>query len=186
VKTRLVKDLMIPLEEYVVVSKDATLYEAVMALEKALRDFDKNRYPHRAILICDENNDIVGKVSQLDILRGLEPKYEQISTKGDSMKRLGFSRNFQRAILDRFKLWDMPLYDVCKKAGVKKVKEFMYSPEDGEYVDVNTTLNEAIHQLVMGHHQSLLVTENKKIVGILRLTDVFMGVFEMISTCSLK
>jgi CBS domain-containing protein len=185
VKTRLVKDLMIPLEEYVVVSKDATLYEAVMALEKALRDFDKNRYPHRAILIQDENKNIVGKVSQLDILRGLEPKYDQISSKSDSMKRLGFSKKFQMTLLDHFKLWDTPMKDICKKAGLKKVKEFMYSPEEGEYVDINATLNEAIHQLVMGHHQSLLVTEHKKIVGILRLTDVFMGVFEMISSCSL-
>lgn len=185
-KTRVVKDLMIPLEEYVVVSKDATLYEAVMALEKAQQDFDRNRYPHRAILICDENNDIIGKVSQLDILRGLEPKYDQIGSRSDSVRRLGFSKKFQMTLLDQFKLWDAPLKDICKKAGQKKVRDFMYKPEDGEYVEVNATLNEAVHQLVMGHHQSLLVTENKKIVGVLRLTDMFMAVFEMISQCSLE
>jgi hypothetical protein len=30
----------------------------------------------------------------------------------------------------------------------------------------------------MGHHQSLLVTRDKDIVGILRLTDVFNEVFQ--------
>ena len=34
-----------------------------------------------------------------------------------------------------------------------------------------------IHQLVLGHHQSLLVTRGDKIVGILRLTDVFRRYF---------
>jgi predicted transcriptional regulator len=37
----------------------------------------------------------------------------------------------------------------------------------------------------MGHHQSLLVTRDGGIVGILRLTDVFKEVFQMIKTCSI-
>lgn len=35
VKTIIVKDLMVPLEEYATVHEGATLYEAVLALEKA-------------------------------------------------------------------------------------------------------------------------------------------------------
>ena len=34
-KSYLVKDLMVPLEEYATVSHNATIYEAVLALEKA-------------------------------------------------------------------------------------------------------------------------------------------------------
>ncbi len=56
---------------------------------------------------------------------------------------------------------------------------------EGEYIDVNALLDEAIHQLVMGHHQSLLVTEEKTIIGILRLTDVFETVSETILTCEI-
>jgi predicted transcriptional regulator len=40
------------------------------------------------------------------------------------------------------------------------------------------TLDEAIHLLIMGHHQSLLVKRDDQIVGILRLTDVFSAVFQ--------
>ncbi len=53
----------------------------------------------------------------------------------------------------------------------------MYSPTEGEYLSENATLDEAIHMLVMGYHQSLLVTRGRRIVGILRLTDVFATVF---------
>jgi len=63
------------------------------------------------------------------------------------------------------------------------VKNFMYTPTEGEYVEESASLNEAIHQLIMGHHQSLLVTRKKQIVGILRLTDVFKEVFEVMKTC---
>jgi len=180
-----VKDLMIPLEEYATVSIEATLYDAVVALEKAQREFNKSPYQHRAILVYDgDKHNIVGKVSQLDILRALEPKYEQMSGQGASLARFGFSRQFQKTLLEQFKLWDKPLADVCKKASKVCVKDFMYAPGEGEYVGAETSLDEAIHQLVMGHHQSLIVTDGKKIVGILRLTDVFMAVFQEIIVCN--
>jgi CBS-domain-containing membrane protein len=35
----------------------------------------------------------------------------------------------------------------------------------------------AVMQLVTGHHISLLVTRNKEIIGILRMTDVFAAVY---------
>jgi len=47
-------------------------------------------------------------------------------------------------------------------------------------------LCEAIHQLVMGHRQSLLVTSDENIVGILRLTDVFMHIFQEMSACEIE
>jgi predicted transcriptional regulator len=49
----------------------------------------------------------------------------------------------------------------------------MHSPSEGEFVDENDSIAEAIHQLLLGHHQSLLVLRNKKVVGILKLSDVF-------------
>ncbi len=49
----------------------------------------------------------------------------------------------------------------------------MYSPQEGEYVKEDAKVAEAIHQFILGHHQSLLVLKNGKVVGILRLSDVF-------------
>jgi CBS domain containing-hemolysin-like protein len=60
----------------------------------------------------------------------------------------------------------------------------MYSPKEGEYVDEEDTIDQAIHQLVMGHHQSLLVTNKKgDISGILKLTDIFKEICDKIRAC---
>jgi len=183
-KSRIVKDLMVPLANYATVSDTATLFEAVMALEKAQLKFDQTRYRHRAILIYDKTGQIVGKVSQLDILKALEPKYNQIEdTK--SISRLGYSRQFLKKMMDQFNLWNKPLDDICKKAGSMKVRDFMYTPTEGEYIEENATLDQGIHQLIVGHHQSLLVTREKEIVGILRVTDVFKEICQIIKTCEI-
>jgi len=40
--------------------------------------------------------------------------------------------------------------------------------------------------LVVGHHQSLIVTKEGEIIGILRLTDVFKNVFQTMESHKLK
>ena len=179
-----VNELMVPLSEYATVSEDATLYEAVLALEKAQEKFeDKHtRYRHRAILILDKDNNVVGKLSQLDLLKALEPKYQGM-IEGRGPQRFGFTKQFMKSMLREYNLFADPLEEICRKAGEKNVREFMYTPSEGEYVTENASLGEAIHQLIMGHHQSLLVTRGDKIVGILRLTDVFAAVFHKMKEC---
>ncbi len=53
-KTFTVLDLMVPLSEYATVSDDASLCDAIVALEKAQEEFDQTRYRHRAILVFDQ------------------------------------------------------------------------------------------------------------------------------------
>jgi CBS domain-containing protein len=174
----LVKDLMVPLSEYAVVYEDATLSEAVDALERAQEQFDKSRYRHRAILVCEKKTGrVMGKISQLDVIRSLEPKYdlfmEEKAFPQTGMSHFGFSPKFMKGILDQYQLWYEPLTDIFGKAGNQKVTEIMHTPTAGEYVKEDANLGEAIHQIIMGHHQSLLVTKKEDIVGILRLTDIF-------------
>jgi CBS domain-containing protein len=185
-KTIAVKDLMVPLEEYATVSEEATLFEAVQALEEAQEALDRDRYKylHRAVLVYDSKKRIVGKISQLDALRALEPKYEDLGDLG-RMSLAGFSPRFLKNMLKQEALWEQPLRDICTKAAKVKVKTFMYTPTKGEYVEESASLDEAINLLVMGHHHSLLVTKGKDIVGLLRLTDVFADVFQMMKTCAI-
>lgn len=183
-KTLTVQELMVPLSEYTTVSEEATLYDAVLALEKAQQTFDPKKHRHRAVLVYDKQNKVVGKLGQLDILKTLEPKYAEMGDLGP-LSRAGFSPEFLKSMIEKFALWDKPLSDICSKAAGLKVKDIMYTPTEGEYVEESASLGEAIHQLVMGHHQSLLVTRRKEIVGILRLVDVFRRVLEAMKTCEL-
>lgn len=183
-KSQTVKDLMIPLSEYVTVEEDATLFDAVMALEKAQAAFDQTRYRHRALLVLNGERQVIGKISQLDVLKALEPKYEQM-LEGAGISHSGLTREFMKSLMANYDLWSGAMSDICRKAAALKVKDFMHEPTEGEHVEEDATLNEAIHQLVMGQHQSLLVTRKSQIVGILRLTDVFSAVCRAIQACAL-
>lgn len=177
-----VKDLMVPLQEYAVISEDVTLFEAVCALEESRMRFDSRGYRHRAVLVRDSKGIIVGKLSQWDILSSLEPKYNKIS----DLKKLsgfGLSAEFLRSMIDRYELWQCPLDDLCRKASDVRVGDIVSSPVEGEIIDSEGSLNQAVHQLIMGHHPSLLVKHNDQVVGILRLSDVFEEVAKRMKAC---
>ena len=182
-KSYTVKELMVPLAEYATVSRNASLFEAVSALEKAQEAFDRDRYRHRAILILNDDGQVVGKMGQLDVLRALEPKYAEMLDDPLQHHRYGFSKKFMMSILSQYNMWETPLEDICRKAGQRTVARFMHTPTEGEYISETATLDAAVHQLVMGNHQSLLVTGDQGITGILRLTDVFAAVFQTMKSC---
>ena len=181
-KILMVRDLMVPLSGYATVSQNATLADAVKALKNAQKEFDQTRDRHRAILVSDENNKIVGKLSQLDVIRSLEPKYVKFDNRKE-LSRFGFSKDYLDSLFKEHHLWEDSLENICEKAAKIIVKTIMYTPTEGEYVKDDASLEGAIHQLVMGRHQSLLVTRGKDIVGILRLTDVFREIASRIGAC---
>ncbi|MDA3895563.1 MAG: CBS domain-containing protein [Desulfobacteraceae bacterium] len=185
-KTYKVKQLMVPLTEYATVSEEATLFAAVKALEAAQKNLGQDRFKHRAVLIFDKNNKIIGKLGQLDILKALEPKYFEMQDR-PGLKGLGFSKQFMKSMLENFRMLDGAMENICKKAGQAKISKFVVTPTAGEFVDEDVSLNEAIHQLVLGHHQSLLVTgKDGDIIGILRLTDVFSTICQSMYECGIE
>jgi predicted transcriptional regulator len=184
VKTVAVKELMVPLSEYATVSENDMLYDAVQVLKKAQNNYDPEKHRHRAVLVQDANNNVVGKLGQIEILKALEPKYAEI---GDlnTLSRAGFSPSFLKAMIEKFALWDKPLDVICDKASRVKVKDIMHTPTPGEYIQEDATLGQLIHQILMGRHQSLLVTRGSEIVGIVRLVDVFNRIGIEIDRCKI-
>ena len=183
-KKIIVKDMMVPLTGFVSISEDDSLFDAVQALEEAFDTHDGMKTQRRAVLVSGKDGKVVGKVSQLDIIRALEPKYDQLDT-SRSMTRFGFNPKFISTMFKEFNLWNKPLDEICRKATQIKVKQFMYMLTEGEYVDQDAPIDEAIHQLIIGSRQSLLVTKEKAIIGVLRLGDVFKEVCNRIKACKL-
>jgi len=184
-KNMRVKDCMVPLSEYATVSEEASLRDAVRALKKTQQAFDRNRYRHRAILVFDKNNRIVGKISQHDIIEAIEPKYKKLKEL-DGLSRFGLSPSLVESLLEQYSLWDRPIEQLCLVAAHLTVKEIMYTPAEGEYIAQDASMGAAIHQLVTGKHHSLLVTDKGSIVGILRLTDVFALISEKLEDICAK
>ena len=181
-KTIFVKDLMVPVEAYATVSLEATLNEAVLALETAQMALDPSQHKHRAILVLGDNGKVVGKIVMKNILIALEPNYGKVEGMG-VLERSGFSPELIKSMLEDKALWAQPLELVCERAATLKVRDLVEAPSEDEYIDENDTLGEAVHQFVMSPYHSLLVTSGDEVGGILRLSDVFTKVCDELKAC---
>jgi CBS domain-containing protein len=181
-KTINVKELMVPLKDYATVYHEATLQEAFRALEKAQLALEPSQYKHRAILVLDKGGNVLGKLTMKDILIVLEPNYRNLESM-EVLSRAGHSPDLIKSMLKDNALWLEPLQFICERAKQLRVSDFVVPPKDGESVDENATFGEAAHQLIVYSYNSLFVTRDKKIVGILRLSDVFATVCDKIKTC---
>ena len=181
-KTIAVKELMVPLEAYATVPQEATLREAVLALEKAQMTLDPSRHKHRAILVLDDSGKVVSKITMKNILVALEPNYGKMEGM-EVLERSGFSPDMIKDMLKNSALWAEPLQFFCERAAELKVSDFIQAPSEGEYIDENATLAEATHQLIVYPYLFLLVTSSDEVVGILRLSDVFTKICDIIKGC---
>jgi CBS domain-containing protein len=178
-RTITVRELMVPLEAYATVSREATLREAILALERAQMTLDPSRHKHRAILVIDEGGKVVSKITMKNILVALEPNYGKVEGMG-VLERSGFSPDLIKDMLKTNALWSEPLQFFGERAAKLKVCDFIQAPSADEYIDENTTLGEATHQMLVQPVLSLLVTSNDEVVGILRLSDVFTKICDII------
>lgn len=184
-KSLKVEDIMVPTSEYTTVNVDTSLYEAIKILENAQVEFNQEKNKHRAVLVLDSDNRVVGKLGYIDVLRGLEPGYRDVKPPAE-LKHWALSQETISRMMKDLNLWQKPLKDICRKSTSIFVRDIMYTPAEGEYVSQQASLDEAIHQLVIGHHQSLLVVENGNVTGILRLTDVFRSLAEIVNQCEIE
>ena len=182
-KDKKINELMIPLSEYAIVNEEDTLQTAIKTLYRSQKETQKYDYKHRAVLVADKEGKITGKIGPLDVLRALEPKYCKIGHSDNFYKmglsRFGLSNEFLHSIAERYCLWDESCETLARSASQLKAKNVMYSPEEGEYVNEEATVAEAVHQFILGHHQSLLVLKKDKVIGILRLSDIFKLVCDL-------
>jgi CBS domain containing-hemolysin-like protein len=173
----LVKDLMVPISEYAAVTVGTTLLDALLALERAQEAYTVSKYQHRAILVLDTDANVVGKISQLRALKAILPEVE-FTEKIEEMRQLKFSDGYLATVRDLYHSQGNSINkETLREAAAKKVEDFMQTLTPGEFVAEDNSLEVAIHRLVAGAHMSLLVTRDERIVGVLRISDVFAAVF---------
>ena len=67
-KTKRVSEIMVPLSKYETVGEDMTMHDAAMALKKRGREIQD------PLLVVEEDGNVVGRISQLDLLLGAGEK----------------------------------------------------------------------------------------------------------------
>ena len=105
-----VKDLMVPLDKYPVVDKDATLLDVVRALDEGQKHLAPGMSPYRAVLVIDERRKIVGKIGQLAFLKALEPKHNLLGNL-ETLDTAGLSPELVFLAMDRYRFFEESLSD---------------------------------------------------------------------------
>ncbi len=168
---------MVPISEYATVVVGTSLIDAIQTLEEAQEKYTTSKYQHRAILVLNENGDAVGKISQLRALKAIEPEFD-FTAEIEKLKKFHFSETYISQLRETYRSESQIIKrDTLREASLKKVEDFMQTLSPGEYISEDSNLDMAIHKLVTGTHLSLLVTRDKNIVGILRISDVFTAIF---------
>ncbi|MFV0421940.1 CBS domain-containing protein [Oleidesulfovibrio sp.] len=168
-ETPKVRDIMIPVSEYVVIEERGSLTDAFVALEDFCRDKCKAK-PHRDVLVTRDGK-VVAKLTMLDVLKALEPRYEHVQTERFQGRTL--TAELVDKLIREYGLWADPTAALCRKAGNCSIADVMHLPEAAEFVDEDDTVEHALHRYILGVHQPLLVQKDGDVIGVLRLGDVF-------------
>lgn len=173
----LVKELMLPIHECVTVSQEATVGECIRISHRPedWRHGKGDACGHRALLVLDEETRVVGKLNDKDIVSKMEPRY-RAQREPETTAHIfaaGLSPALLKSMMERHSYWDETFDRKYQQVLNVKVKDCMHTPKAHECVQEGDPLELAVHQLVIGHHQSLLVTAGDSIVGTLTLTGVF-------------
>lgn len=149
-KNKNLKDLIIALSDYPHMPYWGTLREAIAQLNIAYET------GHHTVLVFDESYKLMGMLSQKDILRGLVPKFAEHYSKGvpifwDDLLTSGSAERLEK-----------PIQDFMSKMTVK--------------VEAGDSVLKAAHILLQEKLYLLPVEENGKIIGVVRMGDLFQEV----------
>lgn len=166
----IVRGYTVPIAKFPMISETATLVGAVLALEGAQQEYLAGKREQRILLVHDGDNKIVGKLSPLDVVRGLEPDYDRLVDPQSSFISVGY---VLESMKDQALLWSKPLDDLCAVAKDVMVRDFIRKPGPTQIIGAEENLNSAFHRFVIYRHDSLFVMEEQKLAGLLRFSDVY-------------
>lgn len=172
-----VGDLMLPLEEYATIREGCTIGEALAVLSKSQLGLTYDRHQHRAVLVLNRVGEVVGKLTHLSIIRSLDT---DLLREGDraSLARAGLSPEFVNRLIRGARVFSGSLTRMARTASRVRVEDAMVPV--GEGIERETPVGDAIRQMALLHAQSLIVLDRGKAVGIIRLSDVFEEVADLI------
>lgn len=162
-----VMDIMIPLQEYTVVTQDQTVREAIERLRESFTSkISTSRIletGHRSILVFDSKGKVQGILTILDLIEAIMPAY--LSAPKPSMAdSIQYSPIFWRGMFGR----------EITKLGTKKIGDVM-SPAPA-VIDPQANLMEAAYIMYREKARRLLVARGENALGIVREQELF---FEM-------
>jgi CBS domain-containing protein len=176
-ETRCVRDIMIPLREYAVVSETETLADVIASLQEAASRLGADRQPPRAVLVIDDHGRVLRQLGYLEFLKALEPKYRLLGDL-DMLSRAGVRSEVINSLTEQMQLLPGGIEDACHRARDVLIRDIMRPIT--ESIDEGAPLSEAVHKFVVWQTPRILVTRHSEVVGVLRLADLCAVLFARI------
>lgn len=158
-----VRDLVIPLEDFPHLNENQTLHDAVeVLLSYTCGEYGRIRYAE--LLILNDRNQLSGRVTLQNILLNLDPRLKEASkVKGFEGKGAGF--------LDLIILWEDSFFVECRKWSHILIKDLM-SPIK-HIVKGNDPVLKALAIMTNTQNLVLPVIDEGRIIGVIRLKEIF-------------
>ena len=161
--TRDIRDIIIPHDSYPLLNENQTLQEAILTF-LSFRDEQRNSPLYTMLFVVNDQKQLVGKLSMLDILHGLAPglseviKVDKFEGKREEYPNLAF-------------LYEDSTFAKCGENQNKPIKPLL-QPIDFS-LPADTHILKAL--IMMSHRNNfhVPVTDNGDIIGVLRLEEIF-------------
>ncbi len=157
-----VKDLMVDVFEFPHIPYWFSIRQAMGIIKKSVLESAKCVRPI-VVLVFDEKYNLVGTLTHINILKGLEPKFLRPSVKAQVTEdnEVGLSI-----------IWDSLFDKESKKLSERPVSEVMISAKF--FVGTDDPITKAAYLMLHNDLILLPVLENKKkLVGVVRMIEVF-------------
>ncbi len=178
-KERKITDIMIPLNRYPAVNPEATLETAVGILRHAHCELEQGICTEagpNTILVVDKDNHLLGILDFKAILKVLIP--EVAGGLSEKLRSLGVSLAFAEGDAHTLDEARASFVARVKKNAEAKVRDIMLKVRGS--VQADTSLVDAIKLLFKNKITVLPVYEGDEIIGIVRDTDLFLAVADIL------
>ncbi|MFH1530124.1 MAG: CBS domain-containing protein [Pseudomonadota bacterium] len=172
-ESRRVGEIMIPLNEYPHLPVWSTLVDAIKIMHSAEIVARGRKSLPRVIFLFDLDGSIAGTVRRRDIMRGLEPTF-----------LVSQPLEYRRKIFDVEV--DANLSELSSGRVEKGIRERADRPVTDVMRLIETTIDfdahiiHAVYEMVNNRMSILPVTQNKRVVGVIRTVDVFHELAEVV------
>ena len=167
-------DVMIPIDSYPNISHKATLREAITEFERAAIDFKGYKSLPRALLVIDENRNLMGVVRRRDILQGLEPNFMKHIPQ-HHQKELSDIEGDPNLVL----LSSGTIIKSMKAKAETPVEEVMQPVKDK--VEYNEHIAKIIYLMISKDLNLIPVIKQGQVIGVVRSVDVFHEVAHLLA-----
>ena len=171
--TAVIRDIMVPLDRYPHLNENKTLQDAIGAFKTWPDKLEG--FCYSKVLVVNDENQLIGTVSRLDILKGMAPRLFD-ATKVEKFE--GKDAEYPNLIF----LFEEKVFAECGENRLRSIKEIVADIDFS--LPADTPILKAMVMISNRQDFNVPITDNGNIIGVLRLADIFNALCD--TYCVLK